>query len=173
MKKTILTYGLISGVIASVLMVGTATYYVNSSEFKNGEVFGYAGILLSMLFVYFGVKAYRDQKDPSVLSFGEAFKVAILITLISCACYVVTWMIVYKTLMPDFMDKFIEQSLAQLKSSGATEDQIREETAKMDQYKAMYANPFTRAALTFLEPFPVGLLVSLISSFVLRRKAQN
>lgn len=173
MKKTVLTYGLLSGAVAAVLMVGTALYFNNSMDFQNGELFGYAGILLSMLFVYFGVRTYRDQKVPATLSFGEAFKVAILITLISCACYVVAWLIVYQTLMPDFMDKFIEHTLAQMKNSGATEDQIRQEAAKMEEYKTMYQNPLLRAAFTFLEPFPVGLLVSLVSSLVLRRKASN
>lgn len=171
MKKTILTYGLISGAVGAVLMIGTALYFKNSVDYQNGELFGYAGILLSMLFVYFGVRAYRDQSGAGALSFGSAFKVAILITVVSCICYVVAWLIVYQTLMPDFMDKFIEQTLAQMRASGATEDQIRQEAAKMEEYKVMYQNPLLRAAITFLEPFPVGLLVSLISSLILRRKA--
>jgi len=170
MNKTILTYGLLSGAVAAVLMTGTAIYFKNSMDTSNGTLFGYAGILLSMLFVYFGTRAYRDQKTPAGLSFGEAFKVAILITVISCICYVVAWLIVYQTLMPDFMDKFIEQTLAKLKESGASETQISQEAAKMEEMKVMYRNPLFRAAITFLEPFPVGLLVSLVSSFVLRRK---
>lgn len=170
MNKTILTYGLISGAVAAVLMTGNALYFCNSLDHKNGELFGYAGILLSMLFVYFGTRAYRDQKMPAGLSFSEAFKVAILIAVISCLCYVVAWLIVYPTLMPDFMDKFIEQTLAKLKESGATPEQISQEAAKMEEMKVMYRNPLFRAAITFLEPFPVGLLVSLVSSFLLKRK---
>lgn len=170
MNKTILTYGLLSGAVAAVLMVCTGIYFRNSVDYKNGELFGYAGILLSMLFVYFGTRAYRDQKTPATLSFGEAFKVAILITVISCVCYVAAWLVVYQTLMPDFMDKFIEQALAQMKNSGASEAQIQEEAAKMEKYKAMYQNPLFRAAITFMEPFWMGLLVSLVSSLVLRRK---
>lgn len=170
MKKTIPTYGLISGAISSLLMLGTALYYKNSMEFDNGEIIGYAGILLSMLLVYFGTKAYRDNTASGTLSFGEAFKVAILITVISCVFYVVAWLIIYHTLMPDFMDKFIENSLAQMKSSGATEEQIQQQAAQMEQYKTMYQNPLFRVAITFLEPFPMGLLVSLVSSLVLRRK---
>lgn len=171
MNKTILTYGLISGAVAAVLMTGNAIYFCNSMDHKNGELFGYAGILLSMLFVYFGTRAYRDQRVPATLSFGEGFKVAILITVISCVCYVVAWLIVYQTLMPDFMDKFIEHTLAQMKSAGATEAEISQEVAKMEEMKVMYQNPLFRAAITFLEPFPVGLLVSLVTSLVLRRKS--
>ena len=170
MKKTILTYGLISGGISAALMVGTAMYYHNSTDFQGGELFGYTGILLSMLFVFLGVRAYRERIAGGTLSFGKAFQVGILITLVSCACYVVAWMVVYQTMMPDFMDKYIAQTLAQLKSSGATEEQIRQQSEQMEHYKAMYQNPLTRAAITFLEPFPVGALVTLITSLVLRRK---
>lgn len=170
MNKTILTYGLLSGALISVFMVGSALYYRNTMNFEGGELFGYASILLSMLFVYFGTRAYRDQRAPAGLGFWEAFKVAILIAVISCICYVVVWLIVYQTLMPDFMDKFIEHALTKLKESGASETQISQEATKMQEMKVMYQNPLFRAAITFLEPFPVGLLVSLVSSFLLKRK---
>ncbi len=171
MKKTILVYGLISGLVAAVLMVATALRFHSSGDFKNGEWLGYAGILLSMVVVFFGVRSYRDNVRGGVLTFGQAFQVGILITLISCACYVVVWLVVYETLMPDFLEKYIEQAMAQLRLSGATEEHIQQEAAKMEEYRTMYQNPLTRAALTFMEPFPVGLLVTLITSFVLRRKA--
>jgi hypothetical protein len=170
MKKTILTYGLISGGIAAVLMTATALYFNNATDYRNGELFGYAGILLSMVFVYLGVRAFRDNYTDGALSFGTAFKVGILITLISCACYVIAWLVVYQTLMPDFMDRYIEQALAQMKLNGATVEQIRQEAAKMEEFKTMYKNPLVRVAFTFLEPFPVGVLVTLLSSAILRRR---
>lgn len=171
MNKTILTYGLLSGAAASVLMTCTALYFRSGASYSDGEMFGYAGILLSMLFVFFGLRAYRDNKLPeTTLGFGEAFKAAILITLISCVCYVVSWMIVYPTLMPDFMDKFVEQTLAQLRDSGASEDKIREEAAKMEYYKELYKNPLYRVGITFLEPLGIGVLSALVSALVLRRK---
>jgi hypothetical protein len=134
-------------------------------------MFGYTGILLSMLFVFFGLRAYREKKLPeTTLGFGEAFKVALLITLISCVCYVISWMIVYPTLMPDFMDKLVEQTLAQLRESGASADKIREETTKMEYYKELYKNPLYRIGITFMEPLGIGVLSALVSSLILRRK---
>jgi len=170
MNKTILTYGLISGAVASVLMFSTALYYRSASEFKYGEIFGYVGILLSMLFVYFGVRAYRDGQAGGALSFGKALQAGLLITLISCVCYVITWMVVYEYVMPDFMDKFIEQTLAHMKQSGMDEARFQQEAAKMQEYKTMYQNPLTRMALTFMEPLPIGLLTALVSSLILKRK---
>lgn len=171
MKKTILTYGLLSGLVASVLMTAFSLYFKSTGNFENGALFGYAGILLSMLFVYFGVRSYRDQVSEGGLSFGKAFQVGIFITIISCICYAVTWLVVYHTIMPDFMDKYAGHMLAQMKQSGATEDMIRQQAVEMEKYKAMYQNPLTLIAITFLEPFPVGSAVTLITSFLLRRKA--
>ncbi len=170
MNKTILKYGLISGAIASALMLASALYYHRTMDFKYGEVVGYAGILLSMLFVYFGTRNYRDRQEGEKFTFLKALEVSLLITLISCLCYVVTWMFVYEFIMPDFMDKFADHMVEQMKLSGAGEEQIRQTAAKMEEYKAIYRNPLKRFAFTFIEPLPVGLLVSLVSSVVLRKK---
>jgi hypothetical protein len=43
----------------------------------------------------------------------------------------------------------------------------------MKKYKELYANPLITAALTFTEPFPIGLVITLISAAVLRRKLQS
>jgi hypothetical protein len=168
MNKIVLRYGLLSGLVGALLGCLNALYFSNHGN--NGMLVGYAGILLSALFVFFGVRAYREQLPDGRLSFGKAFQVGILITLISCALYVIAWMIVEKTLMPDFMDKYVAQSLAQLRASGADALKVQQETAKMEEFKVMYRNPLYRAAMTFIEPFPVGLLVTLVSALALKRK---
>lgn len=171
MKKIILTYGLISGAIAAALMLGMGLYLGNNPEnFENGEIFGYAGIILSMLFVFLGVRAYRDQVAGGQLSFGRGFQVGILITLISCICYVLAWQVVYRTMMPDFMEHYTNFTLAQMEKSGATATQIAEKSAEMQKFGEMYKNPLINMAFTFIEPFPVGLLVTLLSAGILRRK---
>ena len=169
MQKTILTYGFLSGAVAAVLMLGMTLYLYQTNNFEGGEVVGYAGILLSMLFVYVGTRSYREQQGGTI-SFGKAFQVSMAIALISCACYVVAWLLVYQNLMPDFIDKFAQLSMDKMKREGATEAQITAAAAEMAHFKEMYKNPLFRAAITFIEPLPVGLLVSLVSSFLLRRK---
>lgn len=174
MKQVILRYGLISGAVAAVLMLATMLYYKYydpNMDFENGHLYGYASMLLSMLFVFLGVRYYREQVAGGVLSFGKGFQVGLLIAVVSCVCYVLAWMVIYETLMPDFMEKYIEHTLANLRSSGAAEAEIARQTAEMNDFKEMYKNPLVRFGLTFLEPFPVGLLVSLVSAWVLRKNA--
>ena len=171
MKQTILRYGLLSGAIAAVLMVSTTMYFKSTMDFSNGQFYGYAGIFLSMIFVYFGVRSYRDQTNGGVLSFGKGLQVGLLIALVSCLCYVLVWMVVSETLMPDFLDKYIEYSLTQLQQSGLAQTEIERQSAEMQQFKEMYKNPLIKFGLTFLEPFPVGFLMALISALVLRKSA--
>jgi amino acid transporter len=170
MKKVVWTYGLISGGVAAVLMFAMGMFLKSSENFEQGELFGYTGILLSMLFVYFGLRAYRDQQPDSPLSFVKALQVSGMIALISSVCYVVAWMVVYHTMMPDFMEKFAQHTLERMKQNGASETQLQQMNADIEYYKKLYENPLTAAAITFIEPLPVGLLVSLVSSLVLKRR---
>src|SRR5213075_3132935 len=93
-----------------------------------------------------------------------------LITFITCACYVITWEFVYYFIMPDFVDKYSAFMLEQLKASGATAQAIEAKTQELKAFKVMYANPLYNCAMTFIEPFPVGLIFTLISALVLRKK---
>ena len=168
-KKIILTFGGLSGLLSIAMMWATLPF-IDTIGFDKGAIVGYTAIVISFLFVFFGVKAYRQSLDGAPLTFGNAFGVGLLITLISCICYVGSWMVMEQTVMPDFIDKYSDYVLNQLRSSGATQAAIDAQTSEMAKFRVMYENPLWVAAFTFLEPFPVGLLVTLVSAIVLRRK---
>lgn len=172
MKKVIVTFGVISGAISSVLMIGTMLF-ADRIGFDRGYFLGYTTIVLSFLLVYFGIRSYRDEVAGGMISFGKGFAVGISITLISCVFYVLTWEVLYFKFMPDFMDKWSAHAVEKLRAAGASDATILAKAQEMKKYKEMYDNPLTNAAMTFLEPFPVGLLITLISAAVLRRKGQG
>jgi Protein of unknown function (DUF4199) len=167
MKKTIITFGLISGAISAVMMVATVPF-ADRIGFDKGLVIGYTSIVLSFLLVFFGIRSYRDNVGNGQITFAKAFAVGIGITLISCVCYVVTWEIIYYNFMPDFMDKYGAHMIEKAKASGANAEAVQ---AQVKKYKEMYDNPLLNAAMTFIEPFPIGLVITLISAALLRRKA--
>jgi hypothetical protein len=134
--------------------------------FDRGAIVGYTAIVASFLFVFFGVRSYRETCGGT-LTFGRGVLVGLLITLISCAFYVVTWEIVYFRLMPGFADKYSAYMLDHLKSSGAGQQAIDASVRQMETFRQMWDNPWTNAVITFTEPFPIGLLVTLISAAVL------
>ena len=172
MKKTIVVFGLISGAVSALMMVATMPF-ADKIGVDRGYFIGYTTIVLSFLLVFFGIRSYRDNASHGQITFAKAFAVGIGITLISCVCYVVTWQILYFKFMPDFMDKYNAHVLDKLKASGASAAAVEARAQQLKQYKEMYDNPLYNAAFTFLEPFPVGLLITLASAAVLRRKAKS
>ena len=131
---------------------------------------GYTSMVLSFLLVFFGIRSYRENVGNGEITFLRAFSVGILITLISCVCYVATWEIVASRLMPDFIDKYTSYAIAKIQASGASAQQIEAKRQEMAHFAQLYANPLFRTAMTFLEPLPVGLLITLVSALILRRK---
>ena len=139
-------------------------------NFDNGEVIGYTAIFLSFLLVFFGIRSYRENYGGGTITFGRAVAVGILITLISCVFYMVSWEIIYFKFMPDFADKYSAAMVSKMRASGASDAAIAARVQQLGQMKAMYDNPLTNAAITFIEPFPVGLVVTLVSAGILRRR---
>ena len=170
MRKIILTFGLISGAISSLMIVATASVGVG---FDKGPVIGYTTIVLSFLMVFFGIWSYRDNIGDGQITFLKAFAVGISITLISCVCYVVTWEVMYYNVFPDFWDKYGAHLVEKLKASGASPATLQATLQEVAKYKELYKNPLLNAALTFIEPFPIGLVITLISAAVLRRNLQS
>jgi hypothetical protein len=172
MKKTVLTFGLISGAISAAMMLGTLPF-VDKIGFEKGEILGYTTIVLSALLVFFGVRSYRENVAGGRLTFSRGFAVGILITLISSACYVGTWELVYYKLMPGFAEKYAAHMVERAKASGASQQKVDETEGKAKQFKVMYDNPAINVAMTFMEVFPIGLVVTLASAGILRRKVRD
>ena len=170
MRKTILKYGLISGLLCAA-MLAVVTPFENRSGFEHGYLTGYTLIVLSFLLVFFGIRSYRDQEGGGRITFGQAFAVGISITLITCVFYVVTWEIIYFNFMPDFMDKYAAALVRKAHASGMSAAALQAQLVQIQKMKANYNNVFYNAALTFLEPFPVGLVITLLSAAVLRKRA--
>ena len=169
MKKTILTFGTLSGIIISIMMIASVAIS-DSIDFDKGMYIGFASMVLAFLLVFFGIRSYRDNKLDGTISFGKAFQVGILISLISCTFYVISWLIVYYNFIPDFMEKYSAHVIDKLKSSGATTDVIQDKSKELAKLSEMYKNPLVVIAYTFLEPLPVAILITFVSSLILKKK---
>src|SRR5260370_7680543 len=167
MKKTVLTFGLISGAIMTAMMFGTLPFTDLAWLQAHSMVIGYTTMVLSFMLVFFGISYYRENIGGGTITFGRAFAVGILITLISSVLYVVTWEIMYFG-VPSFGEKFMTMCVAHIKNSGASPEAIQ---THLNQLKYL-DNPFINAALTFTEPFPIGLLITLISAPIFRQKTK-
>ena len=87
--------------------------------------------------------------------------------------YVIAWEIVYFNFYPDFLDQYSAHVLAKMRAAGESEAAIREKAAEMAKFAKLYANPLFNVAVTFMEVFPVGLIVTLVSAAILRRRPRE
>src|SRR5213075_2275880 len=127
MKKNIIIYGIIAGIVVSVLMllsVNSSNHSEGNFDYNRSLLIGYASMLIAFSLVYVGIRNYRDKYNGGIISFGKAFKIGILIVLIASTIYVVAWLIDYFFFIPDFMEKYSAHTLDQLKASGASQIEI-------------------------------------------------
>ncbi len=172
MKKNVLVFGLISGLVVSTIMSISMLTINNNPEIELGNtsmIVGYLSMLVAFSLIYVAVKNFRDKQNNGVISFGKAFGMGLLIALIGSTIYVIVWAFIYNVYMPDFMDKYWAQMQKAAQASGSAAE-IQETTAEMVKYKELYKNPFFFTLITYAEIVPVGLLVSLITALILKRK---
>ena len=173
MRKIVLTFGLISGAIMSALMALTIPFQ-HRLGLDAGMVIGYTTMVAASLLIYFGVRRYRDTVGGGRVSFGRALALGLLIAAVAGACYTATWEAIYFSGSGRaFTASYQEAALAKARRSGATPAQLEAQRAELAAWAVRYENPLINSAFTFLEPLPVGLLVSLISAGVLSRRAKR
>lgn len=169
MKKIVLTFGIISGIIVTAGML----FMINSESInmENGELYGYSTMIIAFSTIFFGVRAYRDKQLDGAIKFGKAFKIGLYITLIASFFYVTSWMIISSMSDVDFMEEYCASAIEKVKTSGKTTAEIDAETKSLLDFKELYNNnPLVKIGMTLLEILPVGLLISLICAVILRRK---
>ncbi len=174
MKKNTIIYGLIAGIVVSILMlfsVNSISHREGNFDYNRSLLIGYASMLIAFSLVFVGIRNYRDKYNEGVISFGKAFKIGAMIVLIASTIYVVAWLIDYFFFIPDFVEKYSAHMLEKLKASGASQIVIDKQTKEMVNFGRMYKNPFYNAMMTYVEILPVGLVVTLVSSFILKRKS--
>jgi small-conductance mechanosensitive channel len=172
MKKAVLNYGLISGAISAVLMVCVALL-ADKGNFEASMWIGYSCMVLAFLVIYPGMASYRDGAGGGTISYWRALSIGLLITAISCTCYVIAWIFVYHTMFPDFLEKYAAHVLEAMKKRGSSAAEMNKALEEMKHYREMYQNPVTMFLITFIEPLPVGILISLIAAFVVRMKKKS
>jgi len=170
MRKTVLTFGVISGLISALMMLATVPFMHKISSDK-GLIVGYTTIVLAGLLVFFGIRSYRDNASGGRLTFARGLAVGILISLLSNCFYVATWEVVSYKFMPDFAEKYAGQMVEHAKSSGASQQKIDETARQAADFVRNYHNPLYKISMTFLEPFPVFLVITLVSAAILRKKS--
>jgi hypothetical protein len=174
MKRTVLIFGFISGALMCAFMASTM-FFVKDVGFDKGEILGYTGMVLAFLLVFFGIRSYRENVGGGKISFGRALAVGLLIMLISSACYVGAWEVIYFKFMhapmQEWVQKYQAHEVEKARNSGG-EAAAQAKQQEMTKLMTLYENPIFNSMITFLEPLPPGLIIVLISALVLRKRGK-
>jgi hypothetical protein len=170
MKRIVLTFGLISGAILAAMMFATMPFHDKIGP-DRGLIIGYTTMVLAFLLVFFGIRSYRETIGNGQISFLRALSVGLLIMAIASICYVIAWEIIYHTYLTDYVDKYTASAVEKVRASGKPPQEIEQEIASMRNMMTLYKNNiFFNLAITFLEPLPVGVAMTLISALILRKR---
>lgn len=167
MTRTILTYGALAGLI-TITVITIGFQMADGKIAESSQLTGYLTMIIAMSLIFVGVKRYRDKELGGVISFWRAFRLGLGIAAVAAVVYVLGWELYLQITDLNFMTQYTDMMHQKYIADGLSGDALQ---AKLDQMQAaaeLYKNWWFRMPLTFLEIFPVGLIVALISAALLR-----
>jgi hypothetical protein len=168
MTRFILRYGIIAGLIVAVPWVVYMFRLPADAKDMGGLWQGYLLMLVALSMVFLGIKHYRDRVLGGVIKFGPAFMLGLGISAVASVLYMLGWELSQSLSKFDFADFYARSIVDAARAKGASAEELARASAQAQEFLRSYANPFFRLPMTFLEMFPVGILVSLISAGLLR-----
>ncbi len=170
MKKNALIFGSIIGVIFVTNILYMVGRLYSEPGFETNDVLGYAAMVLVFSLIFVGVRNYRNKELNGVISLGKAFGTGALIALVGSTIYVVFWLFYFYLFVPDFMDQYTLHVLADATRNGATPAELAQKTKEMAEFSELYKSPVFVILVTYFEVLPIGLVVALVSSLILKRR---
>ena len=167
MTRIILIFGVVAGLLVAVpmcLMVANSEHGSMAQSYFTG----YLVMLLALSLVFVGVKRLRDRELGGVIRFFPALLAGLGISAVASVIYVIGWEITLAVTDFAFVDSYSSAAIEAARAGGASAADVQAVIAEMDEFRRQYANPFFRLPMTFIEIFPVGVLISLISAGLLR-----
>jgi len=170
MTRIVVIFGLISGAISAGLMWLLIAVQNNGLvNLDNGMLFGYATMIIALSMIFFGVKSYRDNNGGHI-SFLKGLQIGILISLISAVIYSGSWELYYRGSGQEFLQKYTAHYLEGLRKDGKSDAEVAKAESDMAQFQEMYKNFPVRFGITIMEILPVGVIVTLLSAGLLRKR---
>jgi len=164
MNNIIVKNGLFGSIIVSALLVFVTMYMKANPEKEVSMMIGFAVMILAFFFVALGIKQQRDANN-GLISFRNAFLTGFWITLIISTIYVLVWLIILYNFFPNFAEHYTDMAIQK-----ASPEEVAKVTEEMNSFKEMYKNPIWVILFTYMEILPLGIVFSLVSALILKKK---
>lgn len=169
MFKLILAFGSAAGLLVAIPM---CVMVANSEPGAAGQsqLVGYLTMMLALSLIVVGVKRYRDRVLGGVIRFGTAFGLGLGISAVAGVVYVLGWELTLLLTDYAFVDTYAAAAVEAKRASGASATEVAAVAADMAEFRMKYMNPWFRMPVTFVEIFPVGIIISLVAALFLRNR---
>ena len=167
MKSTALRYGLLAS--AFIIVIGFLNCFVLAkNDYKTAEIVGYLTFVLSMVFVFFGVRHYRDKVNNGRLSFGQGLKLGLLIALIPAICFGIFNVLYVEVIDPGWQDEYYNHYVENVKAT-ASPAELPGKLNDLEKQKEFFSNPVMTFLVMTATVLVIGVIVAVISSLALRK----
>jgi hypothetical protein len=171
MKKSVLRYGGFSVLFMTLFFLADDFLLGKVLDYNGREIVGWAGILIATLFIWFGIKYYRDRQNNGLLTFGEGMKLGLLILIFPSICFGV-FNVIYVMANPEFMDSYYQFKLSEI-PAGLSAAEKQAQIAEITKEKEFFASPAIQFLVMFASVFAIGLIMTVISALTLRRSGKT
>ena len=172
MKENVIKFGLYSAVV--LIGSGLIIFYIMGGAsagpdgYATSEVIGYLTIIASMIFVFLGIKFYRDKENNGKLTFGEAMKMGCLIILFPAIAFALYNWFYVEVLDPDFASKYYEYQLGKMKAE-VDPSEYADVEASMASQKEMFSNIGFQSFIMFATVYIIGFIITVLSGIILKK----
>lgn len=164
MLNNIFKNGIFGGIIAAAVMSSMVFYMKANPGVEPNAIIGFIGMLFAFIFLILGIKQEREINNGTI-TFGKALLIGLGISFVISTMYVLAWLVIFYNFFPDFIERYSEMVL-----KNTSPEEIAAKTTEMNQMKEWYKSPLMVILLTFMEIFPLGIVVSLIAGLILKKK---
>lgn len=170
MLRKVIYYGVIAGLVVGSILFGITVATAGQPPLEYGMVVGYLSMLLALSAIFIAIKRHRDQDLGGVIRFWPAFGMGLGITVIAGIIYVLAWEAALAVTGVDFGAVYAKFLIEKKQAEGVSGEALAAYAAEMEKFRVQYSDRLFRMPMTFVEIFPVGVLVSLVSAGWLRTR---
>jgi hypothetical protein len=172
MKKLVLTFGTLAGVIIFVYSMIVFTVIGDFSKITPNQLalaswLGYIRYLVLVLGIIMAMIAYR-KSVAGTIEYSRVFLVGMLVAVVT-AVFVGLMEFSYLTFVnPDFIEQYMKVTMEAMRQDGKTQAEMNKTLAQMESFGWM-RNPILTGLFYFVETSIVGTILSLIAAIFTRR----
>lgn len=160
MDKFIFKYGVIGGLVSSILGTLNWLFIAQSVGVSASQAVGYLSITFSLLCIPLGIRYFRDKLNNGQVSFSQAIKIGVGITNIAAIVMAIHSVLFFA---------FQQEEFLEWQKDGLSDAELIAFNEQLTQMPDFAYSPWFQGLVMFLMVFLIGAVISMISSLLLKR----